>query len=373
MGKPKGIVEHFKKIPDPRIDRQKRHELIDVIVITIFAVICGCESWEEIELFGKIRKKWLKRFLELPHGIPSHDTFRRVFCLIWPDEFQKCFVSWVQEVCEEFKGEIINVDGKTLRRSHNRRWNKSAVHMVSAWASQNRMVLGQVATLEKSNEITAIPELLRMLEIKGCIVTIDAMGCQKEIAKEIKVEKKADYVLAVKGNQETLYKEITEFFQKREEHKNISFYETIERNRGRKEIRRYYSSDDINGLTMKDDWEGLKTVIMVDSERHEDDKVAREQRYYISSLKNKAKVFANAIRGHWGVENSLHWVLDVTFREDESRKRTGYSAENFSTVRRIALNLLRKDKSKKLGVRGKRIMAACDPEYLLSLFNISNF
>ena len=361
------IESHFSSLTDPRTKGKVRHKLIDILTITICAVICGCDDWTEIELYGKEKQDWLGTFLELPNGIPSHDTFSRVFSMLCPDELEKCYLSWVNSVFEKTDGRIVAVDGKTLRRSHDRSSNKAAVHMVSAWCSANQITLGQVATDQKSNEITAIPELLRVLDISGCIVTIDAMGCQKKIGRQI-VDQGGDYVLALKGNQGNMHEDIKLYF---EDALNIGFkdieheyFETIDGDHGRVEIRRHWTVSQICWLEDKEKWKGLNMIGMVQSERHVGDDISIENRFYISSLSADAECFANAVRQHWGIENSCHWTLDIAFREDECRKRKGNSAANFSKIRRIALNVLKNVKTVKAGVKAKRKVAGWDNEYL---------
>jgi predicted transposase YbfD/YdcC len=370
---PRTLIEHFSSITDPRIDRCKLHKLIDILVIATCATICGAETWEEFELFGESKKDWFKKFLQLPNGIPSHDTFRRVISRIDPRQFQQCFLEWVRSAYEITKGQVVAIDGKLSRGSRDPRAGKSAINMVSAWASENRLVLGQVKTDEKSNEITAIPELLNMLEIQGCIVTIDAIGCQTEIAKKI-VEKQADYVLAVKGNQGNLYEDLVGYFDWALADKfNETSYtsdETIDGDHGRIEVRRYYATSDITWLRNKAEWEAIESIAMVESERTVlGEEASRERRYYISSLEAEAKPLGKAIRGHWSVENSLHWVLDVGFREDASRIRKDHGPENMATMRHIALNLLKQDKSLKVGVKSKRLKAGWDEAYLLKVLS----
>lgn len=358
------IAEHFQNITDPRRDN-KRHKLIDIITIAICAVISNADNYEEICLFGNSKHDWFKKFLLLPHGIPSADTFERVFSRIDPEEFKQSFISWIKEINQLTSGEVIAVDGKTLRRSHDKRNGKSAIHMVSAWASASGLVLGQVKTDGKSNEITAIPELLKILEIEGCIITIDAMGCQKKIASTI-VDKNADYVFSLKGNQGSLHKNIELYFQQQLK-TSTDYYETVDNEHGRVEVRRYWTVSDIDWLQGKEEWKNLNTICMVGRERHFEEKVERETSYYIGSIESDAKKFGNAIRSHWGIENSLHWVLDVTFREDDSRIRKGNAPENFAVLRHIALNLIKKEKTLKKSIKSKRLRAGWDIDYLMKV------
>lgn len=367
------LIQIFKDIEDPRIERCKLHQLIDILVIAICAVICGAETWKEMEEFGKSKQEWLESILELRNGIPSTDTFRRVISRIKPAEFQERFLKWIEIIKENINKEVIAIDGKTLRRSHNKKLGQTAIHIVSAWANSNKLVIGQVKTEEKSNEITAIPELLQILEITGCIVTIDAMGCQKEIAKKI-IEQEADYCLALKANHEKMYGEVQDFFQKEIKEnlkeKEIDYYQTIDKGHGRLESRKYWVTSDIDWVSQKKEWKNLASVVCVESTRTIDDNTSVEFRYYISSLPADAKLLAYAVRSHWGVENSLHWVLDVAFREDSSRIRKDFGAENFAILRHISLNLLKHEASLKIGIKSKRLKAGWDLNYLLKVLKL---
>ena len=364
------IAQHFGNIHDPR-RHNKLHNLSDIIAITVCAVIAGANSWETIEQFGKAKKEWLSEFLELPHGIMSHDTIERVFAVIDPVEFRESFASWIQAVTDITQGQVIAIDGKTLRRSYDKASDKAAIHMVSAWASANGIVSGQIKTEAKSDEITAIPELLNLLEITGCIVTIDAMGCQKKIAENI-VDNGADYILALKDNQKNLHDDIELFFQDNllNDFKdiNFSYYETADGGHGRIEIRKYQVTSDINWLQGKENQQNIQSIVMVERERHKGDSVSKETAYYISSVEDNAELIGKSIRKHWSIENSLHWVLDVTFREDECRIRKGDAPENFAVLRHIALNLLKKEKSKN-SIKSKRLRAAWDNDYLAKVLN----
>jgi len=363
----KNIMDYFVSIEDPRKWRNVRHKLEDIIILSIVAVICGAEGWEEIEEFGNSKETFFKSILELPHGIPSHDTIRRVFMLLEPDSFEKSFKSWTESLVKKRKG-VLAFDGKTLRGSHDRVNGKSPIHIVSAWSDANGIVLGQIAVGDKSNEITAIPKLIEFLDLKGLVVTIDAMGTQTKIADKI-IEKGGDYILALKGNQGYLKELVESGFKSRKA--DLSF-ETIGKDHGRIETRKCQV---INQLEWMDEeiirWQGLKSIIKIDSVREIQNTKTEETRYYISSLKENAELIINSIREHWGIENKLHWSLDVTFREDESRKRAGKSAKNFTIVRRIALNLLRTHADlKKTSLKRKRLKAGWDEEYLKNILNI---
>jgi predicted transposase YbfD/YdcC len=367
--RPPSLVHHFASLEDPRVLGRNRHNLIDILVIAICGVICSADDWVSIAEFGEAKEDWFREFLELPNGIPSHDTFGRTFSLLSPEAFQESFISWVRSLTGVFEG-LVAIDGKTLRRSHDRRSGKAAIHMVSAWASENSFVLGQVKTEEKSNEITAIPELLRALSVKGCLVTIDAMGCQKAIAKQI-VEQGGDYLLALKGNQSNLADEVEAVFSAADrvgyEGYAVDYYETEERNHGRHEIRRYWSLASKDLLVHAGPWANLSMIGMMESERTVNEETSIEYRYYIASIENDATEFARAVRGHWGIENGLHWVLDVALREDDCRVRKGNAPENLALLRHIAINAVKQEKTKKLGVKNKRLKAGWDETYLAKI------
>lgn len=359
------IITHFAELKDPRVEGKNRHLLIDILTIAVCGVVGGASGWEQIEIFGNAKQEWFATFLELPNGIPGHDTFRRVLSRIDAKIFQECFLSWTQSLVQAVDGEVIPIDGKTLRKSYDSGSGKAAIHMVSAWAAENKLVLGQVKTEEKSNEITAIPALLKLLEIKGCIVTIDAMGCQKKIAKQI-VEQGGDYVLGLKGNQGTLLEAVEKVFTEADietlNSDQFDFHQTEDKGHGRSEIRSHYTTG-ICDLPMASLWSGLKTIGIVVSEREEKGEKSTECRYYISSQENNAELFAKAVRSHWGIENSLHYVLDVTFREDECRIRKGDAPENFAVLRHIARNLLQREKTK-MSIKQKQFRSACDNTFL---------
>lgn len=354
----------FSELTDPRVDRTKAHMLEDILFIAIASVICGAESWNDMENFGKAKEGWLRTFLRLPEGIPSHDTFNRVFSALNPEELESSFLSWTRSVAELTDNEVVSIDGKSMRgtREHG---SKSIVHMVSAWASANHIVLGQLKVDEKSNEITAIPKLLDLLVVKGCIVTIDAMGCQKDIVSVI-VEKEANYLIAVKGNQGSLQEQVKDSFRFLPA---VSVSEDTDCGHGRVETRRCSIISDLSLIEHREEWKNLRSLIKIETERYDKCRQAtlKETRLYISSLEADADLINRSVRSHWGVENSLHWVLDVAFNEDHSRKRAGNAAQNFSLINRIALNLLKNEKSAKVGVRGKRLKAGWDNDYLLKI------
>lgn len=363
------IAEHFAELSDPR-RREGVYPLINFVVIAICAVICGCDDFVSIAEFGRTKRGLLEKFLDLSAGIPSHDRFNAIFALIKPAEFERCLVSWITALHDITKGQVIAIDGKTLRRSFDAASSKAAIHMVSAWATKNHISLGQVVVDDKSNEITAIPKLLEIIEISGSLVTIDAMGCQVEIAQAI-VDQDADYVLAVKGNQPTLHEGIQTHFAEHAEDDfarvSVTRYETHEKAHGRDETRVYYVCPVPDELPDRDRWPELTAIGMTVNSVIRDGKNNCEVRFYILSKKLTARRFAEAVRGHWGIENCLHWQLDVTFGEDQSRIRKGHADANFSALRRSALALLKNNKTKKVGVKNKRILAACDDNYMLEV------
>lgn len=366
-------IKHFCDLVDPRVDRQKLHLLTDIIVITICAVICGADKWTEIALFGQAKETWFRGFLELPNGIPSHDTFGRFFSRLDPEQFRLCFQRWIQCVRTKTAGEIVSIDGKTLRGSFDVASSSAAIHMVSAWSNANRLVLGQVKVSEKSNEIRAVPRLLELLDLSGCIVTMDAMGCQKDHAKKI-TGKKADYVLALKGNQGLFHKEVEEYFLdalklKFEDVPHQFFSGGPEKDHGRKENRKYWLLTDLEWSSKAKEWSGLNAVGMVESERTEDGKTSKEVRFFCTSLSD-VQTFARAVREHWGVENGLHWNLDVSFDEDNSRVRKDNAPENLAVMRHIALNLLKQETRVKHGIKAKRLKAGWDEVYLLRVLGL---
>ena len=368
------LLEHYSTVVDPRVERTRKHLLTDLLSIAICGFICGVDNWVELEDFGKAKLNWFKTFLRLPHGIPSHDTFGRFFAALDPEEFSRCFIRWVKAISEVTEGEVVAIDGKTLRRSFDNASGKAAIHMVSAWASKNSLVLGQVKTEEKSNEITAIPKLLELLHLRGCIVTIDAMGCQREIVERI-VEKEAHYVISLKGNQGALQQEVEALFvEAREESFETvphAYTETVEKEHGRFEKRRYWTTGKLDAIKEKKKWPSLTSVGMVESERTVNGITSVEVRHFISSLPgNDAEKFAGAVRSHWSVENNLHWVLDVAFDEDQSRVRKDNAPENMAMLRHMALNLIKADTLVKRGVQTRRKLAGWDDTFLAHLLGV---
>lgn len=368
-----GLLRFFEDLPDPR-GRNRLHKLTDMLVIAILAVICGADGWEDVALFGRAKQKWFRTFLELPRGIPSHDTFGRVFARLNPEAFEACFVAWIASLAETTAGRLIAIDGKAIRRSFEHAWDKSGMtHLVSAFVGSNQMVFGQCKVEDKSNEIVAIPKLLELIDVKGATVTIDAMGCQKQIAGQI-VQQGGQYVLAVKDNQAKLHEKVQAVMgEARQE--NLAgwsgdFHEQTEGGHGRIETRKVWCLNDVQWLgAVGQDWPGLRSVAMVEATRQVTGVAATtECRYYISSLDGRdARAMGASIRGHWGIENRLHWLLDMTFQEDQSRIRKGHGAENYSRLRRIALNLLRREQTVKASIRGKRKLGGWDHDFLLHL------
>ena len=362
------LTSIFNQIDDPRRDLTKLHQLNDILLIGIISVVCGADSWNEMELYAQEKESFLRTFLDLPNGIPSHDTFNRVFSAIDSTQFEACFMQWVQSIAELAPKEVIAIDGKTIRGAKSK-GNKSPIHMVSAFACANNLVLGQVKTDEKSNEITAIPKLLELLSIEETIVTIDAMGCQSEIATVI-IGKKADYVLAVKENQAQLYQDIEDEFRFG---KQIETSIDEDLGHGRIETRKCSVISDFQFILPNSKWDKLTSIVKIQSTRefkNSDQPTQTAKRYYISSLKAKPEEFQRAIRSHWAIENNLHWMLDVAFSEDASRKRVGNATQNFSILTKIALNMLKKDAKAKVGVKARRFKAAINNRYLLKILNL---
>jgi len=360
------IQDHFANLTDPR-RRKVLYPLVNVVTIAVCAVICGADDFVAIAKFGRAKREWLSQFLDLTDGIPSHDRFNAILAAIKPAEFEACLLSWITALHEITGGQLVAIDGKTLRRSFDAATSKSAIHMVSAWATANLITLGQVVVDEKSNEITAIPELLRILELSGSLVTIDAMGCQTEIAQTI-LDAGADYMLAVKKNQPTLYDGVSWFFLTQREEDfarvRVSRHETHEKAHGREETRSYYVCSVPRDLPDRKRWPKLAAIGWTISDTVRDGNRCHEMRYYIMSRKLSAKEFAAAVRGHWSIENRLHWQLDVTFQEDQSRLRRGHADANFSILRRTALSLLKNNHTIKVGVKNKRLTAGWDDAYL---------
>lgn len=364
--------EYFTEVKDPRAERTRWHLLTDIITISILAVIAGAQGWEDIEEYGLNKKEWLETFLELPEGIPSPDTFRRVFEKINPKEFEQCFRQWVQSLVEKLGVEVVAIDGKNHRGSYDRSSQLKALHMVSAWSNEHRLVLGQTKVSAKSNEITAIPALLEMLDLSGCIITIDAMGTQKSIAKKI-IEAEADYVLSLKDNHPTLHQQVKNWFETSLslgfKGIDVSISQRVEKGHHRIENRKVYTVpvSQLPALYEQDDWVGLTTVVMVIRSIQYWNKTTNEVQFYISSLASDANKIGSAIRQHWGIENSVHWTLDVTFHEDECRIRSLHSPQNFALLRRIALNALERETSFRRSIRQKTRRAAMNDQYMLSV------
>jgi predicted transposase YbfD/YdcC len=367
---PRGLLRWFDELDDPRPGHNVMHLLSDMLVIAVLAVICGAEGWVEVATFGRCKKDWLKTFLRLPHGIPSHDTFGRVFAAIDPAQFERCFLNWTAHLAQR-KSKLVAIDGKTLRRSFDSASDKQAIHMVSAWCRENHLVLGQLATEAKSNEITAVPKLLELLDLDGAVISIDAMGCQKEIARTV-VEGKGDYLLQVKDNQPALHADLKLLFAEglTGDCQGVAYdyVEDVDGGHGRVETRRCWTSSDLGGLDREGAWKGLATVACVECVRETPVSSSTQRHYYISSLAGKsAAEMLGLIRSHWEIENSLHWRLDVQFNEDQCRIRKGHAAENFSRLRRWALNALKKDQTHKVGLKTKAKACSWDHGLLLQV------
>ena len=370
------IISHFKDLPDPRIERAKKHRLIDILIIALGSIMIGGDGFQDMELFGKSKQAWLAQFLDLPNGIPSHDTFGRVFARLAPEPFHQCFLSWTQAVSKLTQGAVVSLDGKTVRASFDRATELSPVHVVSAWCSQNGgLVMGQLRTQSKSNEITAIPELLKLLAIKGCIVTIDAMGCQTAIVKQI-LDQQGDYLLSLKNNHRKTYRAVARYFHDHVEHNfslrdDDTFFDAFDTSHGRTVRRRIWALRDLSGIAELDKWAGLTSIVAVETIRqaHCHAKVTSHYRFYLSSLTRSAADFAALIRQHWHIENKLHWSLDVSFNEDHCRIRKDHAPENMAALRRLALNLLRQEGSKSISVRQKRLLCSLNDGYLMQVLS----
>ena len=368
------LVAHFADIKDPRVERTKKHQLTDILAIAIFAIIAGAQGWEDIENYGISKKKWLEEFLALPYGIPSDDTFRRVFEFIDPEALNRCFGRWVETLVTKTGGEIIPIDGKTIRGSYDRNQGKSALHVITAWSSEQRLVLAQMKVDDKSNEITAIPALLELLDITDSIITIDAMGTQTEIAQKI-IEKKGNYVLTLKANHPTLHHQVKEWFERASAQQfsgiDVSYEQRIESGHHRREIRQVWSVPItvIGELYQPRLWAGLKSVVMVVRVRHLWNKTTREVQFYLTSLDSDAQLLGRAIRKHWGIENQAHWTLDCTFAEDACRIRSFHSPRNLALLRRIALNAINCEPTYKRSLRQKMKRAAMDNDYLIQIIS----
>jgi predicted transposase YbfD/YdcC len=382
---PRGLLRAFETLEDPRMNRTKKHQLSDIVMIAICAIICGADGWTQIVKFGRAKLEWFKTFLALPNGIPSHDTFGRVFAALNPDAFERCFVTWVRSLSAASDGRLIAIDGKTIRRSLDAASDKASIHMVSAWCETNHLVLGQVAVDDKTNEIKVIPELLKLLDLDGAIVTIDAMGCQKDIARQI-VEQDGNYILHLKGNQGTLHDETVQLFDEclTDDCLGIAYEtaSTTDKGHGRIEQRRLWVTNEVNWFAERGKWKNLRSLIRVQCTRTVGDITTSEYHYYISSLKVAAPdkinekdddtaidaaTFLRYVREHWGVENGLHWCLDIAFADDQRRMRKGYAAENFARLARIALNLLKSETTNDGGLKTKRLCCGWDHDYLLKV------
>jgi predicted transposase YbfD/YdcC len=364
------LKDHFAHLTDPRTGPAQQHDLLDILLIGVCATLCGADGFTDMALFGRCKADWFKTCLALPNGIPSHDTFNRVFGLIDPTKFMDCFLAWTQSLRELIAGELVAVDGKTLRGSRMR--GRGPIHLVNVWAASNRLILGQLKVADHSNEITALPPLLRVLELTGCVVTVDALGCQKDVAKEIH-EADADYVLALKGNQGTLHAEIKAFLDDAQTRGWVGVahqvVQTVEKDHGRLETRRSWITEQIGWLADRDDWDALRSIGMVEAVREVNGRATTERRYYLSSLPAEAARFAAAVRGHWEIENCVHWVLDVQLGEDRYAVRQPNAAQNLAALRALSLNLLRRDRQQTCGIRSKQKLAGWDHDYLRSLLN----
>lgn len=369
------IAEHFGTVEDPRVACLITHPLVNIMTITLCAVIAGADNWSEVATFGEGKQEWLGQFLDLSQGTPSHDTFTTVFARLDPAQLQDGFISWVRAVYHRLSGEVVAVDGKKIRHSFDTASEQPMLTMVSAWATEAEAVLGQLPVAEASNEITAIPQLLRLLDLKGCIVTVDAIGCQKEIAQQI-VDQEADYLLAVKGNQAALLEDIELFFRLAEQNHfakvNCTTAAMVNKGHGRIEIRHCWAISGEESLQFLRDyqaWPKLRTLVRIDSERRLGERITRHSRYYISSLPNDAEHLLQVKRSHWAIENGLHWVLDIAFREDDSRVRKGHGAHNLALFRHMAVNLLKQEKTAKGGIHNKRMQAAWNEHYLVKVLS----
>lgn len=369
------IAAHFDTLIDPRRICLNDHPLINIITIALCAIIAGAEAWTEVEAFGNSKQDWLSKYIDLEKGIPSHDTFGRVFARLDPEQFRTSFLSWVQAVFKVTNGQVVAIDGKKLRHSYDKTLGIAAIHMVSAWAAANQLVLGQLKVDDKSNEITAIPALLALLDIHGCLITIDAIGCQTEIAQQI-IDQGGDYLLSVKENQKNLYDDIALFFDLSQQNGfakvRHTYHQTVNGGHGRIEKRECWAISGPESLSFLRDhqnWPQLQTIVMIQSERHIANRVSRETRYFITSLTNDARQILEAKRSHWGIENKLHWVLDVAFREDDCRVRQQNAPQNLAILRHMALNLLKQEKTAKGGIKAKRLKAAWDENYLFKVLS----